>query len=179
MTDNDIDEKYRGKVYIQDYSKKPEIEGVEIFKLKNFAGEDGEFSEVLRLKDGEMELKPGFNLAQINRVKIFPNAVKAWHLHYDQDEFWYPLPSDYALIGLWDLREGSKTKGNTMRIPMGGGEGSLIFIPKGVAHGAANFSGKTAQIFYFMDQKFNLDSPDERRLPWDSLGAEFWQPERD
>lgn len=180
MTDNDIDEKYRGKVYVQDYSKKSEIEGVEIIKLKSFPGEDGEFAEILRVSEnGELEGKSGFKLSQINRVKLFPNAIKAWHLHYDQDEFWYPLPPDFALVGLWDLREGSKTKGNTMRIPLGGDEGSLLYIPKGVAHGVKNMTEKTIDIFYFMNEKFNLDKPDERRINWDALGSDFWEPQRD
>ena len=32
-----------------------------------------------------------------------------------------------------------------------------------------------ATIVYFVNQQFNPADPDERRLPWDILGADFWQ----
>jgi dTDP-4-dehydrorhamnose 3,5-epimerase len=125
-----------------------------------------------------MENMPGFKLAQINRVKLLPNTVKAWHIHYKQDDLWLPIPPSFLFVGLWDLRKDSKTKGNTMRISLAGGS-SMLYIPKGVAHGMKNIMQEPIDILYFVDQKFDLNDPDERRVNWDALGADFWGPERD
>lgn len=180
LTDNDIDSQYKSQVYIQDYSSKPKIEGVKIVELKNMVGEDGDFSEVVRLKEnGELEQFPGFKLAQINRAKMLPNSIKAWHIHYKQDDIWYPTPSGSLFVGLWDLRENSPTKGQTMRIVLGGGSGNILFIPKGVAHGAKNITSKPIDLLYLIDKTFNIEDPDERRIHWDALGEDFWEAERD
>lgn len=180
LTLEDIDEKFKEKVYVQDYSKKPTIEGLKIVEIKNFVGEDGDFSEIIRLdENGSIEGFEGFKLAQVNRTKMLPGVIKAWHLHLGQDEFWYVTPSSHLLAGFLDLRKNSSTKGIDMRIPMGGGKSQLIFIPKGVAHGCANVSKKPATMLYFVDQKFNINNPDEQRLSWDILGKDYWQPKRD
>jgi dTDP-4-dehydrorhamnose 3,5-epimerase len=179
LTPEDIDEKVRSHVYTQDYTPKKEISGVKIIPLKNHVGEDGDFCELLHLDTGEVAEVPGFTLVQINRSRLFPKSVKAWHLHLNQDEIWYILPSQHLFVGLWDVRKGSATTGVSMRIPLGGGQSTLLYIPRGVAHGAMNLIGGPTELFYFINQRFNPQAPDERRLPWDSLGADFWQPVRD
>lgn len=180
LTDEAIDPAFRDKVYLQDYSAKPQIAGVTILKIRNFVGENGDFSELFRLTEtGESELIPGFRLRQINRSKQYTKAVKAWHLHYKQDEMWYVPPDEHLLLGLWDVRDGSPTKGVLQKIPLGGGNSIGVYIPRGVAHGAANFSGKKANVYYFVNNQFNPDDPDEHRLPWDAAGAEFWEPPKE
>ncbi len=176
----DIDNSFQAKIYTQDYQAKLTIEGVKVIKLNTFVGEDGDFTEIIHFDEqSEFPEIPGFKVAQINHSRLLPNAVKAWHLHFRQDEIWYSLPQDNLLLGLWDLREKSATKGKTMRIALGSGKAKLIFIPKGVAHGAANFSTQPAQIIYLVTERFNLQDPDEKRLAWNSLGDDFWQPQRD
>lgn len=180
LSENDIDETVASKVYTQKYSEKAVIEGVSIISLKNNVSEDGDFSEIVRITEsGEIEQLPGFKIAQINRSKLYPGAIKGWHLHLRQDDLWHVLPSTHLLVGLWDLRKSSKTKGVTMRIALGGGNSKLLFIPKGVAHGAVNITSKAAEVFYFVNQKFDINNPDEKRLSWDSLGADFWKPLKD
>ena len=118
LTDNFIDTSLRDKVYKQDYSPKSSIDGVLIIKIKNFVGENGDFSELLRLNEsGESEAVPGFKVRQINRSKQYTKAVKAWHLHYNQDEIWYVPPDEHLLLGLWDVRDDSTTKG-TLKNPL-------------------------------------------------------------
>lgn len=172
----DIDASIKDKVFIQDYTPKPNIDGVKIIPLKNFVGENGDFCELMRLDSkGEWEKLPGFAPKQINRSKQYTKAVKAWHLHYNQDEVWYVPPDEHLLLGLWDVREGSPTKGILQKIPTGGGASMAVYIPRGVAHGAANFSGKKTNVFYFVNNVFDPSDPDEHRLPWDAAGAEFWE----
>lgn len=179
LTIDDIDPDYKGKIYIQDYSKKTVIEGVKLIDLKNHAGEEGDFSEIVRVKDGELEQLPGFKIAQVNRASMIPHSVKAWHLHLKQDEIWYVLPSGHLLVGLWDLRKDSGTKEVTMRLVLGGGASQLLLIPKGVAHGAANFSNKPSELFYIVNQVFDINNPDEMRISWNTKGEDFWRPQKD
>lgn len=180
LTAPDIDEKIRSKVYTQDYSAKTAIEGVKIFPLKNMVGEDGDFLEIVRFgANGTLALVPEFTIAQINHSTQFAGSVKAWHLHYKQNEIWFIPPSSHFLVGLWDVRAGSPTKGTAMRISMGGGSAKILFIPKGVAHGAANHASAPSTIIYFVDKAFDPARPDELRIPWDSMGADFWKAVRD
>ena len=179
LTLDDIDEKSQGNIYTQDYSAKPTIEGVKIVPVKNFVGEDGDFSEIIRMENGGIEGIPGFELKQVNRSKLLPGAIKGWHLHFSQDDVFYLAPSDSLLVGLWDLRKDSKTNGVSMKITLGSGQSSLLFVPAGVAHGMVNITGAPVDLFYFVSEKFDPQNPDERRLPWDSLGADFWTPKRD
>lgn len=179
LTINDIVPDYKEKIYVQEYPPLKMIEGVKIWEIKNQIGEEGDFSELMRLNNGELESFPGFTVAQINRTKIMPGSMKAWHLHFKQDEIWYVTPSSQLLVGLWDLREKSETKKVTMRLSLGGGLSKMVYIPRGVAHGMANLSSKKAELLYFVSQKFDLQDPDERRLPWDGAGASFWEAKKD
>jgi dTDP-4-dehydrorhamnose 3,5-epimerase len=175
-----IDPEVAPKVYTQSYEKKVFIEGVKFVPLKNIVGEDGSFSEVVRLNDnGELEQFPGFKLAQVNRTSQVNGTVKGWHLHYKQDELWYVPPPYFILVGLWDVRKDSPTKGMVNRVILDGSNSQLMFIPHGVAHGSSVYGQNSVNLYYFINQKFDISNPDEQRIPWDQLGADFWQPQRD
>ena len=88
---------------------------------------------------------------------------------------WFVLPTDRLLVGLLDARKDSATCNATMRLVLGAGRAQLLHIPRGVAHGCANIGTEPATIVYYVNQFFSLEDPDERRLPWDLLGPEFWQ----
>ncbi len=62
-----------------------------------------------------------------------------------------------------------------MRLILGAGKAQLLLIPRGVAHGCANIGAVPSTIVYYVNQQFNLADPDERRLPWNILGEDFWQ----
>lgn len=180
LTLSDIAKEYQNFIHVQDYTKKPVIEGVKITEIRNFIGEDGDFSEVLRLTpEGIAEGFEDFKVRQINRSMVMPGTIKAWHFHLKQDEAQTVLPSDKLLIGLWDLREKSPTKDITTKLVFGGGKSYMVFIPRGVAHGYMNLSQNPATVFYFVSEQFTMDDPDELRLPWDSMGPDFWQITRE
>lgn len=175
LSKQDIAKEYQPFMFVQDYSKKPVIDGVQVVEIKVFTGEDGDFSELARLTpDGKLEAFPEFQARQVSRSKVMPKSVKAWHFHLKQDEVQTVLPDDKLIIGLWDLRENSKTKGMTMRLAFGGGKGHWVYIPKGVAHGYMNPFESPATVLYMTSEHFNAESPDEMRMPWDSMGADFW-----
>ncbi|MCX6732577.1 MAG: dTDP-4-dehydrorhamnose 3,5-epimerase family protein [Candidatus Roizmanbacteria bacterium] len=179
LTLNDILTKLQKDVFVQDYSKKQPIEGVKIVEVKRMAGEDGTFEDLLRLDEtGHLELFPEIQVRQINRSKLLPGSIKAWHLHFNQEDVWYIAPEDHMILGLWDTRENSATKDKTMKVVMGNGTSKLVVVPRGVAHGVVNVASTPGSIFYFVNNQFKLTEADERRLKWDALGASFWEVEK-
>lgn len=179
LTIEDISVAVKKDVFVQDYSKKTVIEGVKIVEVKRFTGEDGTFEDLVRVNDkGFMELFPDIQIRQINRSKLLPGSIKAWHLHFSQEDVWYIPPEDHMVLGLWDTREGSPTKDVTMKVVMGNGVSKVVLVPRGVAHGVVNLASSSGDIFYFVNNQFNIADPDERRLKWDAKGTHFWDVER-
>ena len=175
-----ISVKYRKKVYSQKYKPSPILDGVKLISLHSIPAEEGDLSEIVRVNmSGEISSIPGFKFAQLNRTRLIPHSVKAWHLHFKQDFVWYVNPYDHLFVGLWDLRKNSKTEGKTMRLILGGGRSQLLFIPHGVAQGSSVFQNKPVDLFVFSNTKFDINNLDEKRLPWDSKGKNFWLPKRD
>ncbi|OGK63136.1 hypothetical protein A2334_02220 [Candidatus Roizmanbacteria bacterium RIFOXYB2_FULL_38_10] len=171
--------KVKNDIFVQDYSKKQVIEGVKVLEVKRMVGEDGTFEDLLHVKeDGFFELFPEIKIRQINRSKLLPGSIKAWHLHFKQEDIWYIPPEDHMILGLWDTREASITKDITMKIVMGNGSSRVVLVPRGVAHGVVNLAKTPGNIFYFVNNQYNPTDPDERRLPWDKLGASFWEIEK-
>ncbi len=177
---DDLSDDVRKKIYLQNYSQKKEIEGVKIIKVECHLGDDGDFSEILKFNEKQEPIGfPGFKIAQLNRSSLFPGAIKAWHLHFQQNEIWY-VPSQFHLVvGLWDIRKNSRSSGVFTKLVLGGSKPSLLYIPTGVAHGAFNNFKETAGLLYIVDNVFIPSKPDEYRLPWDALGSNFWLPEKD
>lgn len=171
-----VGDNFRDKLSLQDYSPKPKIEGVQIIELKRFVDDGGSFAELVRFDEsGELEAVPGFRPRQASYSEVMPGAIKAFHFHLNQEDVWFIPPTDRLLIGLIDARKDSPSYGVSQRFVMGDGRSQLLYIPRGVAHGGGNIWNKPATIFYFVNQQFNLDAPDEHRLPWDINGKEFWE----
>jgi dTDP-4-dehydrorhamnose 3,5-epimerase len=171
-----IGNEFQSKITTQSYGQKPTIEGVEIKQL-SFNGDDGgNFSEIFRLTDGNIEgLAQPFAARQVSMSILVPQSIKAFHLHYQQEDIWYVSPTDRILVNLIDIREGSPTYKNHMRLILGGGKNLLLRIPNGVAHGGANLYERNMTLFYATSSQFNANEPDEHRLPWDAFGAEIWE----
>lgn len=166
---------YREQLSTQDYTSSGIIDGVEFLQLRQLVDDGGDFMELLRLNaQGELVAKPGMHVTQINYSHVLPGAIKAFHLHFNQEDVWFVPPGDRLLIGLLDTRADSPTYQQRMRLVLGAGQLRMVYIPRGVAHGAANPWQQSMQMIYFVNQQFSLEDPDERRLPWDSCGAEFW-----
>jgi dTDP-4-dehydrorhamnose 3,5-epimerase len=176
----DCHETIKKKVYTQQYPAPQLIKGVKIIKLNNIILDDGDFNEIMHFdKKGKVLGLANFKIIQINRTRLLPGSVKAWHLHFKQDEVWYLSPSDHLIVGLWDIRKNSPSANQTMRLIMGGGQSSLVYIPRGVAHGSSVVNAKAAELYTFVNNRFNIANPDEKRLSWDSLGGDFWRPQKD
>ncbi len=176
LTPEDLAPEYASAVSTQEYTRKTPIEGVQIIELRHMTDDGGSFAELVRFDDRGCLLQiPSFQVRQSSYSLVLPGAIKAFHLHYNQEDVWFVPPTDRLLVGLIDCRKDSPTKGSSMRLVMGGGKAQLVYIPRGVAHGGANIGTQNATILYYVNQHFNLDDPDERRLPWDILGTDFWE----
>lgn len=171
-----IASKYKKVLTSQDYSPTLRIHGVELIELKIFPGEDGDFLELGRVdKKGFLLEAADFKVAQISQSRMLPGSIKAWHLHLRQTDLWFVHPHHQLLVGLLDLRQGSKTFEAKMRFVMGAGRARLLKIPPGIGHGAANLTQQEQFLTYFTDRHFDPQNPDEHRLPFDLLGADFWR----
>lgn len=176
LTTDEIGQDFATGLSVQDYSRKPTIDGVQLVDLKLMMDDGGCFTEILRFDDnGSIPQFPEFKVKQSNYSQMLPGVIKAFHLHFNQEDIWFIQPYDRLLIGLFDARKDSPTYNNSMRFVMGGGRSQILYIPRGVAHGLANLWDAPANMIYFVNQCFDVNEPDERRLPWDILGADFWQ----
>jgi dTDP-4-dehydrorhamnose 3,5-epimerase len=162
--------------HVQSYARGRSIEGVQIVDLARHHDDGGAMTELARLRGGVPEALHGFEVRQINYSEIEPGSIKAFHLHTRQTDVWYVPPSDRVLVVLLDVRAGSATEGDQMRLVLGHGSSRLLRIPPGVAHGARNLGAALARIIYFVDRPFTPDPAgcDEGRLPWDHAGADVW-----
>ncbi|HEY9870360.1 MAG TPA: dTDP-4-dehydrorhamnose 3,5-epimerase family protein [Candidatus Obscuribacterales bacterium] len=171
-----IGREYCEELSVQDYSKKTPIEGVKLINLNLFVDDGGSLAEIIRLDDqGNLQLIPEFKVKQSTFSQVLPGVVKAFHLHYNQEDVWFVMPYDRLLVGLFDARKDSPTYNKTMRFVMGAGRAQILYLPRGVAHGLANPWQQPANMVYFVNQCFDPDQPDELRLPWNSLGDDFWE----
>lgn len=171
-----IGTQYQKDITTQSYTARPTIEGLEIKQLAFHNDDGGNFSELFRVTDGKMEgLEAPFEVRQISMSVLTPNTIKAYHVHYNQDDVWYVSPYDRILVNFIDLREDSPTYQNKIRMVMGAGKNLAIRIPAGVAHGAANVYERNMTLIYATSSQFNAENPDERRLPWDFFGSDLWE----
>lgn len=178
LTSTDLDAKSLRNIKTEDYISKNKIAGVEIVNLNQFSTEDGYFLELSRITNGKLKSVANFKMAQISYSLVEPKAIKAWHIHYKQNDLWFVPPHDRLLVGLIDTRKDSPTVGTVVRLTLGCHKSSLLKIPKGIAHGCANNSSKPVSLIYITDSEFNLKNPDEHRLPWDYLGSNFWEMQK-
>lgn len=170
-----IAQQYDTALTVQEYGKKNMIADVELIPLKLNTDDGGNFMEVFRLNQGEVPgLQKPFTVAQVSFSMMMPEVVKAYHLHKVQEDLWFVPPMHRLLVNLHDLREDSPTFDQHQRLVLGGGNGSLLRIPNGVAHGVKNCYSTPMYLFYATTTQFNLAAPDEHRLPWDHFGSDVW-----
>ncbi len=176
-----FNERAQERYFVQDYTAKRRIEGVELVELKRFNDDGGSMTELGRLEGGLHRDLPGFTVRQLNFSTLDPLAIKAFHLHKRQTDVWYVPPSDKLLLVLADLRKGSPTEGTLMRLILGDGNSRLVRIPPGVAHGCRNLRpANPCQSLYFVDVQFSTAADcDEGRIPWDFFGADLWDVARE
>ena len=102
---SDIQEDVRDSVSRQEYGAKSQIDGVQMLPLPTFVEDGGSFTELGRLANGALAGLEGFEVRQVNCSLMAAGAIKAWHLHFKQEDLWFVPPSQNLVVGLWDVRE--------------------------------------------------------------------------
>lgn len=177
LSSKDIDPRASRRVRVQRYGTSQVIADVQVVELPYFVDDSGYFLELVRWTDAVLDKFPQFQVQQMNYSLMDPGAIKAWHIHYQQEDIWFVPPSDKLVVVLRDCRKRSSTPGVTMRFVLGGGKAKLLYIPRGVAHGLANFSTTPVTVLYLVNNQFTPDPKctDEKRLPWDWFGKDIWE----
>ena len=180
----DLTDDVRAHLSRQSYAARPPIPGVLLSEQPVFRSADGLFAEIARIEsgDGNVQGLAAFRPVQWNWSLLQPGAVKAWHLHLQQDDLFLVPPVSTLLIGLVDLRHHAHGEAppTPQSMVLGAGRFHRLLIPRGVAHGVANLGTEPQMMLYGVDEHFSAepDRNDEWRLPWDYFGAAFWSMAR-
>ena len=138
------------------------IQGVEIKQLTRHADERGYLMELVRSDDAIFS-KFGQCYVSMN----YPGVVRAWHWHKKQDDF-FVVVKGMIKVGLFDMREGSPTRGEAGEYYLGDNNNIVLKIPPGVAHGYKTVGTEPSLLVNFPSEIYNREEPDEYRLPWDT-----------
>lgn len=139
-----------------------DIPGVTMKVLTTHMDTRGYFREIVRSTDPMF----GEGFGQWSASKMWPGVIKAWHIHQRQVDWWY-CAAGTLQVALWDRREGSATHGMVLELVLGSdGEGRVLKIPPGVAHGCKAIGTDPALLFYITSRTY--DPADEGRLPFDA-----------
>ncbi len=146
------------------------IEGVESKQLAKHADERGFLMEIVR-SDDSIFTKFGQCYVAMN----YPGVVRAWHWHEKQDDF-FVVVKGMIKVGLYDMREGSATRGEVNELYLGDNNNIVLKIPVGVAHGYKTVGAEPSLLVNFPTEVYNRDEPDEHRLPWNTDEIPFdWE----
>lgn len=137
------------------------IDGVKIKQLKRNADERGFLMEMLRVDDAEFYSRYQQSYISLN----YPGVIRAWHYHKKQTDVWV-CPSGMVKAVLYDVREGSPTKGEVQEVFMGENNMVMLRIPVGVYHGYKTVGLTASLLINFPDQLY--DSTDEYRAAYNS-----------
>lgn len=110
------------------------IEGVQIIPLRRIPDERGTILHMLRRDD------PHFiRFGEIYFSTIYKNVVKGWHLHGEMTLNYACVHGRIKLV-LFDERDGSPTRGESMEVFLGPDNHSLVVIPPEVWNGFKGMS---------------------------------------
>ena len=146
------------------------IEGVKIRSLKRIHDDRGWLMEIFRSDWPEFE-----KFGQTYMTTCKPGVIKAWHYHKLQWDHFVPIKGN-ALVGLFDPREGSSTKGVLQEVEIFEGEPKLVRIPPLVYHGFTPLDNQEIWVVNTPTELYNYDNPDEHRKDWnDSDIGYYWR----
>jgi len=137
------------------------IDGVVVKNLKRIIDERGWLMEIFRSDWPEFQ-----KFGQTYMTTCRPGVVKAWHYHKLQWDHFVPIRGN-ALIGLYDPRDGSPSKGILQEIEVREEEPKFIKIPPMVHHGFTPIDDKDIWVINTPTELYNYMQPDDYRLEWD------------
>ena len=134
------------------------IEGVQVKRLKVIPDERGRLMEILR-SDEPIFKKFG----QLYMTTAYPGVVKGWHYHKVQWDH-FVIVSGMMKVVLYDMRDGSSTKGEVNEFFMGEKNPVLLRIPPGVAHGMKGMEPTGGMLINTPSHPYHYTEPDEFRI---------------
>lgn len=134
------------------------IDGVHVKNLKVISDERGLLMEMLRCDDGIFE-----KFGQLYMSMAYPGVVKGWHYHKVQKDY-FTIVKGMMKVVLYDMRDGSPTKGEVNEFFMGERNPILITIPPGVAHGMKCIGVEPALLVNCPTECYRYAEPDEFRI---------------
>jgi dTDP-4-dehydrorhamnose 3,5-epimerase len=166
------------KLTTQHYGRGDRIPDVDIYLLDKHEDKTGagSFIEIFITGSTKESITKPNGIKQVNYSTMAPGAIKGFHLHYLQTDYWFVPPGNKMYTILHDCREGREPITETFLL---GPDPVVLRIPPGVAHGVKNVGTSEGVIIYGVTQEFNFQDPDEHRLPWDMLGKDIWEMTRD
>ncbi len=105
------------------------IQGVQLRPLNVIADERGAVMHMLKASDPHFE-----HFGEIYFSLIYPNAIKAWHLHKEMT-LNYAVPSGMIKLVLYDDRPNSETRGEVNEFFLGDRNYALVTIPPNIWNG--------------------------------------------
>jgi dTDP-4-dehydrorhamnose 3,5-epimerase len=112
------------------------IDGVSVVPLRQIVDERGKIMHMMKATD------PHFiNFGEIYFSCSWPGAIKAWHIHQTMT-LNNAVISGRAKLVLYDMRDGSPTKGELQEIFLGEDNYCLVQIPPGIANGYKAYGDK-------------------------------------
>jgi dTDP-4-dehydrorhamnose 3,5-epimerase len=142
------------------------IDGVKIVPLRQIVDERGKIMHMLKATD------PHFiTFGEIYFSCAWPDTVKAWHIHQTMTVN-NAVISGRAKLVLYDLRDGSPTKGELQEIFLGEDNYVLVQIPPGIANGYKAYGDKMVILAnaatepHDPNEMLRMD-PDTDQIPYD------------
>ena len=105
------------------------IVGVKIIPKRKICDDRGAIFHMLRKTDPEFSA-----FGEIYFSKVYPNVVKAWHVHTEMTLNYFVVVGSIRLA-LYDTREGSPTHGKLQEIVLDESDSRLVVIPPLVWNG--------------------------------------------
>ena len=103
LTPADLVEEARPHLTRQSYAPRSPIAGAVLSEVTVARSADGLFAEIVRIDErGGVQGLEAFRPVQWNWSLLQPGAVKAWHIHLDQDDLFIVPPDSTLLVGLVD-----------------------------------------------------------------------------
>ena len=142
------------------------IDGVLIVPLRQIVDERGKIMHMMKATDAHFQ-----QFGEIYFSCSWPGTVKAWHVHTKMTVNNAVL-SGRAKLVLYDLREGSPTRGELQEIFLGEDNYVLVQIPPGIANGYKAYGDKMvilancATIAHEPDEMWRIP-PFDGAIPYD------------
>jgi dTDP-4-dehydrorhamnose 3,5-epimerase len=114
----------------------PMLEGVKIVPLRQIVDERGKIMHMLKATDEHF-----INFGEIYYSCAWPGVIKAWHIHQSMTVNNAVIVGRAKLV-MYDMREGSSTRGLLQEVFFGEDNYCLVQIPPGIANGYKAYGDK-------------------------------------